>query len=289
MCPATSFPPSPQLPLRSPRQLPEPTVWSLGAGRFFLSESQVQVQMGLRLSSLSCVPRCGDQPEARARSYSVWRRQGPSPWTQPLSLGRWTRSPVCRGLSCSQRPGSDPLSAGRGQEVVWQGGSRCRTTSASSPATGPAFHHHTWETNTLQLNPQDSIQGMLPESAWPRAWLCPGCLSHLGGGSGLPTGGKMRSEQWRLQGETRGAGRARQERWGQEGCRPQVSPNSGGVSLRLCLCGRGWWINGVSEACLPGRRGSWRGGPGFQRGHPDGSQGPFVVPALLSCSCYRPS
>ena len=50
-------------------------------------------------------------------------------------------------------------------------GSRCRTTRASSPPPGPAFHHHTWETNTLQLNPQDSIQGMLPESAWPRAWL----------------------------------------------------------------------------------------------------------------------
>ena len=49
------------------------------------------------------------------------------------------------------------------------------------------------------------------------------------------------------------------ERWGQERCLPQVSLNSGGVSLRLCLCGRRWWIKGVSEACLPSRRGSWRG------------------------------
>ena len=52
------------------------------------------------------------------------------------------------------------------------------------------------------------------------------------------------------------------ERWGQERCLPQVSLNSGGVSLRLCLCGRGWWIKGVSEACLLSRRGSWRVGVG---------------------------
>lgn len=51
------------------------------------------------------------------------------------------------------------------------------------PPLTPASHHHTWETNSLQLNPQESIQGMLPGISVANILvISPGCLSHLGGG-----------------------------------------------------------------------------------------------------------
>ena len=159
-------------------------------------------------------------------------------------------------------------------------GSRCRTTRASSPP--PPLAPHSTTTPGRQTPFNYTLRTASRECSLNQRGRGPGSLSWVPvtpwRGSGLPPGGKMSSEQWCLQGETRGAGRACQERWGQEGCQPQVSPNPGGVSLRLCLCGRGWWINGASEACMPGRRGSWRGGPGSQRGHPDGRNPLWFLP-----------
>lgn len=74
---------------------------------------------------------------------------------------------------------------------MWQGAVGAEPPVHSPPSPGPAFHHHTWETNTLQLNPQDSIQGMLPESAWPRSWLSVlGACHTLEGAQGCQPGAK---------------------------------------------------------------------------------------------------
>lgn len=194
MCPPTSFPPSPQLPLGFPRQLPSPPsgVWEQ-EGFSFLSHkvkcrwafislsSAVSRGVGITQRPAHVPPRCGGDRD-RLRGHSL------SPVDSRLALlfvrgsaahrglalvppqlgegrrlcGRWAPGVPCP-LSTLLWLACAPYTGGGSDPRMYQGGTCCGLLEGQKhqPLT-PASHHHTWETNSLQLNPQESIQGMLP-------------------------------------------------------------------------------------------------------------------------------